>query len=104
MSIYTRTYSKKKAQAKAKEQEIEKLYERAFKGLPRPETLPQEIAGLERYMTNLQRLKDEMIRRHGTDPHFQSAFYWLDKELDTAATQIVRKKIEILQTERIGLP
>ena len=35
MSIYTRTYSKKKAQAKAKEVEIEKLYERAFKGLSR---------------------------------------------------------------------
>lgn len=93
----------KKMRNKRKEKELSDLYNRAFKGLPRPKDLAGELSGLERYLVELRKLNDEVSRRYGDDPHFQNSFYWLNKELDSVASEIIRKKIQQLQADRLGL-
>lgn len=103
MNTLTLKAQRKKAKVEKQQQHVRDFYTRAFKGLPKPETPAQELLGIERYLANLERLKDEIERKYAEKPHFNNAMYWVTRELETAAYQLVRLRIEILHNERMGL-
>lgn len=102
MNVLTLKHLRKKAKQTEQEKAVEELLERAYKGVA-PTTPAGEIAALQRYMRNLEKLKAEIIRNHGQNSHYQGALYWVNKELDGCASEIVRKQIEQLQADRLNL-
>lgn len=103
MNVLALKHLRKKAKQTEQEKAAEELLERAYKGIPTPTTPAGEIAALQRYMRNLEKLKAEIIRNHGQNSHYQSALYWVNKELDGCASEIVLKQIEQLQADRLNI-
>lgn len=102
MNPLTLKFQRKQAKQTEAEQAQEEFLKRAYKGTS-PTTPAGEIAALQRYSTNLEKLKAEILREHGQNSHYQGALYWINKELDSTATEIVRKQIDQLQANRLNL-